>query len=147
MSAMKNALIATCEALEADGVATFDELMSRALDTVPTGYVCKRCGFPSPVGVGYADAPPTDYTAAQLAVTSCPCGYSVRATSPGRATVREVRPDDLISFGFNGVELWSRVTGIRHRGRGRYLMHLDGQAQAFKLDGGREVDILPRGAR
>ena len=39
-----------------------------------TGYVCKECEMPSPVGIGYASRAPqmTD-------VDSCPCGYSVKA--------------------------------------------------------------------
>ena len=40
------------------------------------GYVCKRCGAPSPMGVGY-----TSYAAGAAAASrgleSCACGYSV----------------------------------------------------------------------
>jgi hypothetical protein len=36
-----------------------------------TGYICKQCGDPSPVGVGYTtNAPATGD------VETCPCGYS-----------------------------------------------------------------------
>ena len=44
----------------------------------PVGYVCKRCGGPSPVGVGYA-APGAAAAAASEGLTRCQCGYSVRA--------------------------------------------------------------------
>lgn len=39
-----------------------------------TGYACKECGEPSPVGVGYktSDSPDID-------VTCCPCGHSRKA--------------------------------------------------------------------
>lgn len=79
MSAMSDALITICEGMEADGLGEFDELMSRMLDTVPTGYRCKRCGGPAPVGVGYVYGTIGGYTAKQLAVVSCPCGYSQAA--------------------------------------------------------------------
>lgn len=37
------------------------------------GYICKRCGGPSPVGVGYVSGGPASD------VDECPCGHSVRA--------------------------------------------------------------------
>jgi hypothetical protein len=42
------------------------------------GYICKKCGGPSPVGVGYA----TNVEAATTTtpVTACPCGYSQEPT-------------------------------------------------------------------
>jgi hypothetical protein len=41
------------------------------------GFVCKKCGKPSPTGVGYVDNSPG---AAELSagLTACGCGYSVR---------------------------------------------------------------------
>lgn len=42
------------------------------------GYVCKRCGGPAPVGVGFASSAPG--AAARSAIRdACPCGYSVAA--------------------------------------------------------------------
>ncbi len=38
-----------------------------------TGFICKECGLPSPVGVGYASMAPE-----QTDVDACPCGYSVK---------------------------------------------------------------------
>lgn len=44
------------------------------------GYICKRCGGPSPVGVGYADT--SDGAAAKSAGRhACDCGYSRHATT------------------------------------------------------------------
>lgn len=52
------------------------------------GFVCKQCGGPSPVGVGYVDI--TDGAAARSAgVTVCRCGHSVHA----QATLPPVPPD------------------------------------------------------
>lgn len=39
------------------------------------GYVCKKCGGPSPMGVGYASHVPGSGKAS-AAVTECACGYS-----------------------------------------------------------------------
>lgn len=44
------------------------------------GYVCKRCGGPAPVGVGFASSAP-GAAARSAMVDACPCGYSV-ATEP-----------------------------------------------------------------
>lgn len=45
-------------------------------DDTGHGYVCKRCGGPSPAGVGYADG--TDGAAERSAgLSACGCGYSV----------------------------------------------------------------------
>lgn len=43
-------------------------------DESATGYVCKQCGGPSPMGVGYKTDEPD-----QRDVDACPCGYSVKA--------------------------------------------------------------------
>lgn len=70
---------------------------SAALDRTACGYVCKRCGGPSPQGVGYA-APGVEAAAASAGLTRprysssdsgsgdaeritwrCACGYSVHA--------------------------------------------------------------------
>lgn len=48
------------------------------LDRTACGYVCKRCGGPAPVGVGYA-APGSEAAAASEGLTRCACGYSVHA--------------------------------------------------------------------
>ncbi len=48
----------------------------------PTGYVCKQCGDPSPVGVGYVDTTP-GAADASAALTACGCGYS--RLEPGAA--------------------------------------------------------------
>lgn len=40
--------------------------------SVTTGYICKKCGEPSPVGVGYTSAQPCTGDVAR-----CPCGWSV----------------------------------------------------------------------
>lgn len=53
---------------------TFDEIKAAAGGA---GYVCKSCGGPSPVGVGYVDT--TDGAAARSAgLTVCGCGFSVK---------------------------------------------------------------------
>jgi hypothetical protein len=44
-----------------------------------TGYVCKSCGNPSPIGVGYTDNTP-GAREASLAITRCQCGHSVAAS-------------------------------------------------------------------
>lgn len=46
--------------------------------TQQTGYICKRCGSPSPAGVGYASA----IVVPQPVPESCACGYSRRASAP-----------------------------------------------------------------
>ncbi len=51
------------------------------------GYICKVCGGPSPMGVGYAAG---EATAANF-TDSCPCGYSQHAR-PGWAADY---PDEL----------------------------------------------------
>lgn len=45
------------------------------LDPDGNGYICKRCGGPSPMGIGYADRR-IGARAASQAVTACQCGYS-----------------------------------------------------------------------
>lgn len=40
------------------------------------GFMCKKCGDPSPAGIGYADARPGAH-AASATLTACPCGWSV----------------------------------------------------------------------
>lgn len=42
---------------------------------VNDGYVCKRCGGPSPVGIGYVDNSAGAYERS-AAVTVCGCGWS-----------------------------------------------------------------------
>ena len=43
-----------------------------------SGYMCKKCGQPAPLGVGYTDTSPGAAQASQQ-VTSCPCGHSQTA--------------------------------------------------------------------
>lgn len=66
------------------------------------GYVCKRCGGPSPVGVGYVS---TDRGAAALsaAVQVCGCGYSVAPTLG----------DDLGDGDAHAVEVGTRGGPVR----------------------------------
>jgi hypothetical protein len=47
-----------------------------------TGYQCKECGGPSPIGVGYVDTTP-GAAEASAALTACGCGYS--RLEPGAA--------------------------------------------------------------
>lgn len=43
----------------------------------PTGYTCKRCNTPAPVGIGYAVTGPNIATATPAAtITTCECGYA-----------------------------------------------------------------------
>lgn len=44
-------------------------------ESEPCGYICKRCGGASPVGVGYTDHTPGALAQSQ-ARTACDCGYS-----------------------------------------------------------------------
>lgn len=51
------------------------------MDTIETptsahGFVCKRCGTPAPVGLGYAVAG-EEAAAASYGSRSCRCGYAV----------------------------------------------------------------------
>ena len=43
-----------------------------------TGYVCKRCLGPSPVGIGYVDHEREVNRRAAAARKACPCGYSAK---------------------------------------------------------------------
>ena len=46
----------------------------------PTGYICKKCEGPAPVGVGYVLHGDVRTNPAEAAkITACPCGQSVRA--------------------------------------------------------------------
>lgn len=45
----------------------------------PTGYTCKRCEGPSPIGFGYVDNSLTPGVR-RSDVTACPCGYSTTST-------------------------------------------------------------------
>lgn len=45
-----------------------------------TGYMCKVCGRPSPVGVGYVDMRP-GAAQASAALTRCGCGHSQLPTA------------------------------------------------------------------
>jgi hypothetical protein len=84
MSAMKELLAELVEAdlvsqgLPIDDHAAYMEtqaaLMEAFANAIPTGYECKRCGGPAPVGVGYWSG--GDVSPDALTVTSCPCGYS-----------------------------------------------------------------------
>jgi len=51
-------------------------LASVVLERAACGFVCKRCGGPAPVGVGYA-AVGVEAAAASEGLTRCACGYSV----------------------------------------------------------------------
>ena len=59
-----------------------DAIRAEQPEVVPTdapkfGYVCKSCGGPSPVGVGYA-VPGAAAEEASAELDACACGYSVR---------------------------------------------------------------------
>ena len=47
------------------------------------GFMCKVCGGPSPLGVGYVDGRPGAAQASEH-VTACPCGYSQTPTQNAR---------------------------------------------------------------
>lgn len=42
-----------------------------------SGYICKQCGGPAPMGVGYAS---TEGAAEMSSLKECACGYSVTIT-------------------------------------------------------------------
>lgn len=46
------------------------------------GYVCKKCGRPSPVGVGYV-APGKEAAEASAGITACECGHSMAVDKDG----------------------------------------------------------------
>ena len=79
MSAVKDLLLTTVEAvmcergLDVSDGAAFDTIQAEVMGSV--GYICKACGNPSPVGVGYVVE---GWLAAHAssAVTVCECGYS-----------------------------------------------------------------------
>lgn len=48
-----------------------------AEEAEPTGYICKQCEGPAPMGIGYAAAG-TAAAAASAALTQCGCGYSTK---------------------------------------------------------------------
>jgi len=50
-------------------------------DAGAVGYVCKRCGGPAPVGVGYVSHAVDDAHASQGRMV-CPCGYSMHPDHP-----------------------------------------------------------------
>lgn len=50
----------------------------QAPQVVFTGFVCKKCGGPSPVGVGFVDNGVEPHTDAEQ-VTACPCGHSLKS--------------------------------------------------------------------
>jgi len=54
-----------------------------------TGYQCKECGGPSPIGVGYVDTTP-GAADASAALTFCGCGYS--RLEPGAARYGPAAP-------------------------------------------------------
>ncbi len=51
------------------------------------GYICKKCGQASPVGVGYV-ADGAAAAAVSAAITVCPCGNS-RTATPGPASLSD----------------------------------------------------------
>lgn len=47
-----------------------------------SGYICKRCGGPSPIGVGYASSEPGAYEASEgRAACDCGCSRAVQAAA------------------------------------------------------------------
>jgi hypothetical protein len=46
------------------------------------GFVCKKCGKPSPVGVGYV-APGKEAAEASAGITACECGHSMAVDKDG----------------------------------------------------------------
>ena len=86
MSAVKDLLLSTVESTMrergidiADGEA-FDAIQDEILNATECGYVCKRCGNPSPMGVGYAVEGWLSAHASS-SLTACECGYSRAAYS------------------------------------------------------------------
>jgi|SRR5690625_299758 len=68
------------------------------------GYICKRCGGPSPVGVGYTDYSRGARQASQ-SLTQCACGWSVDpAADDGPYTIDQaadalgMQPWELLAF-------------------------------------------------
>ncbi|SMY00986.1 hypothetical protein BSP239C_03165 [Brevibacterium sp. 239c] len=54
---------------------------------ISTGYICKKCGTPSPIGVGYATSAP-----ANTDLSRCECGYSVAPIVVGSAVLKSGYP-------------------------------------------------------
>lgn len=53
------------------------------------GYICKKCGGPSPVGVGFVDNNPSaEMVKANARINKCECGYS-RIASPVSVDISE----------------------------------------------------------
>jgi hypothetical protein len=75
MSAMADLVIQVAERVSAESGADFDDVMSRLLDGEIPGYICKLCGEPSPIGVGYVTYDPDAYLSS-FGRQACPCGYS-----------------------------------------------------------------------
>lgn len=50
--------------------------MTKPTRRTQCGYVCKRCGAPAPMGVGYTSFAP-GALAASRGLYSCACGYSL----------------------------------------------------------------------
>lgn len=50
--------------------------MTKPTRRTQCGYVCKRCGAPAPMGVGYTSFAP-GALAASRGLDSCACGYSL----------------------------------------------------------------------
>lgn len=75
MSAVGDLAIVQAESIALETGEDFDTVMSSILDGEFCGYICKQCGGPSPLGVGYADNTPGAYLAS-VPITVCECGYS-----------------------------------------------------------------------
>lgn len=86
MSAMADYLIETVEGImaargiPASDTAAFDEIQDAVM--AGTGYVCKACNGPAPMGVGYAFQS-LPGAVASLSIDACPCGVSRLAPGTG----------------------------------------------------------------
>lgn len=82
MSATKRALedaasaVMSARGIPASDTGAFGDIQDAVM--AGTGYVCKRCNGPAPMGVGYAFQS-LPGVVASLSIDACPCGYSMLA--------------------------------------------------------------------
>lgn len=84
-----------------------------ARDSEPFGYVCKSCGGPSPVGVGYI-AQGQDAESASASVDHCACGYSRR---PAGGSTTERAAEHLMDAAVSRREYLDALTSPGPAGR------------------------------
>lgn len=80
-------------------------LRLRAGGPLSAGYVCKRCGGPAPVGVGYVSTAPGAEVRSAM-VDACPCGYSVAPERLEDVTATAVRLSDQVHAVRNVIRKW-----------------------------------------